>query len=140
MVFKIRCDIITFSPSLSFMQECEESIVRTTIIYTVCQRPQNFTSIFFNAPLNTVIIQSTPPNLFSLKLIFESWKSESQHDISITRISDTLSYCFLQTVQCAITEMFRKPANFVIELNIWVLSIIQPDLHNLVTSSDFQMW
>ena len=50
----------------------KEFIVRTTTIYTVCQRSQNFTTIF-NALLKTVIIQSTPPNLFSLKLIFEHW-------------------------------------------------------------------
>ena len=36
--------------------------------------------------------------LFSLKLIFDRSKLESLCDISITRIGDTLSYGFPQTV------------------------------------------
>ena len=38
-----------------------------------------------------------PSSLFALRLMFECSKSELLHDVSVTRISDTLSYGFLQT-------------------------------------------
>ena len=39
-----------------------------------------------------------PSHLFSLRLMFVHSKSESLHDVSVTRIGDTLSYGFPQTV------------------------------------------
>ena len=42
--------------------------------------------------------ESMPSGLFSLKLMFDRSKSESVCDASITRIGDTLSYGFAQTV------------------------------------------
>ena len=38
-----------------------------------------------------------PSHLFSLRLMFDLSKFESLHDVSVTRIGDTLSYGFLQT-------------------------------------------
>ena len=40
----------------------------------------------------------TPSGLFSLRLTFELSKSESLRDVSVTRIGDTFSYGFPQTV------------------------------------------
>ena len=53
---------------------------------------QKTKTFFLRSFLNTVVktateLTSTPSNLFSLKLIFEHWKSESQRDVSVTRIS-----------------------------------------------------
>ena len=63
---------------------------------SVCQNPQNF-HLFFRTQwpglrASTVIIEfrSTPFDLFSFKLVFEHSKSESQPDVSVTRISYTL--------------------------------------------------
>ena len=40
---------------------------------------------------------STPSRSFFFRLVFERSKLESFHDVSVTRISDTFSYCFPQT-------------------------------------------
>ena len=45
-----------------------------------------------------------PSCLFSLRLMFDCSKLESLRDVNVTRISDTLSYSFTQTV----TEIFSK--------------------------------
>ena len=50
---------------------------------------------------------STPSRLFSLRVVFERSKLESIHDISVTRIGDTLSYGFAQT-DCIVNAKSTK--------------------------------
>ena len=59
-----------------------------------------------NAVINTVTVQTTPSRLFSLTLMFDRSKSESLRDVSVTRISDILSYDFPQTVYVARWKSF----------------------------------
>ena len=47
---------------------------------------------------NRLEFESTPSRLFSLRLMFDRSKLESLRDVCVTRIGDTLSCGFLQTV------------------------------------------
>ena len=53
-----------------------------------------------------------PSHLFSLRLKFECSKLESLRDVSVTRISDTPPYGFLQTDHKELIDM--KPASTII--------------------------
>ena len=79
---KTRVEIAVFKPAMG----------------SVCQNPQNF-HLFFRTQwpgprASAVIIEfrSTPFDLFSFKLVFEHSKSESQPDVSVTRIGYSHSF------------------------------------------------
>ena len=57
-----------------------------------------FSLVLSNAADRLLEFRSTPSGLFPLKLMFKCSKSESLRDVSVTRIGDTLSYDFPQTV------------------------------------------
>ena len=61
--------------------------------------PKPLSSSFFlsNSIVGTVRFESTPSDLFFLKLMFDRSKLESLCDVSVTRIGDTLSYGSPQT-------------------------------------------
>ena len=63
--------------------------------FSVCQKPYNLFFVLSNA---VVKFRSTPSSLSSLKLVFERSKSGSLRGVSVTRIDNTLSYGFPQTV------------------------------------------
>ena len=56
-----------------------------------------FPSFFRTQQLRPLELRSTPSHLFSLRLMFDHLKLESLRDVSVTRISDTLSDGFPQT-------------------------------------------
>ena len=68
--------------------------------YWLLNKNRRFFLSFFRTQYSRPLeFGSTPSGLFSLRLMFKRSKLESKGDVSVTRIGDTLSHGFPQTVQ-----------------------------------------
>ena len=74
------------------------SIPKCEILHSVPKTTELFLHSF-EPVVKTVRVQINAIRFICLRLMIERSKSESLGDVSVTRIDDTLSYGFLQTVQ-----------------------------------------
>ena len=96
------------------------------ILYSLPKTIEIFLRSFEHSNLRPLEFRSTPSGLFSLRLMIDRSKLESLRDVSVTRIGDTLSHGFPQTVY----DDLRHHHKMLVELRfVYQASVTQMRFH-----------